>query len=75
MTAAELLSLGNATHSGLVPHSGNILSLLLALGLFGCSDWLLGQEGSSAATEGTASEIVVDVDADSGAGIPVGDSA
>jgi hypothetical protein len=31
--------------SGLVPHSGNIHSLLLALGLSDCSDWLLGQEG------------------------------
>jgi hypothetical protein len=33
------------TPSGLVPHSGNILSLLLALRLSCCSDWLLGQEG------------------------------
>jgi hypothetical protein len=31
--------------SGLVPHSGNIYGLLLALGLSGCSGWLLGQEG------------------------------
>jgi hypothetical protein len=42
LTAAELLSLGNATLSGLVPHSGNILGVLLALGLSGCSDLLLG---------------------------------
>jgi hypothetical protein len=42
LTVVELLSLGNATPSGLVPHSGNILSVLLALGLSGCSDWLLG---------------------------------
>jgi hypothetical protein len=45
LVAAELLSLGNKTPSGLVPHSGNILGLLLALGLSGCSGWLLGQEG------------------------------
>jgi hypothetical protein len=32
LVAAELLSLGNAMPSGLVPHSGNILDLLLALG-------------------------------------------
>lgn len=45
LTAAELLSLGNESPSDLVPHSGNIPGLLLALGLLGCSDWLLGQEG------------------------------
>ena len=38
LTAAELLSLGNATLSGLVPHSGNIHDLLLALELLGCAD-------------------------------------
>jgi hypothetical protein len=37
--------LGNASPSGLVLHSGNILCLLLVLGLLGCSDLLLGQEG------------------------------
>lgn len=42
LTAVELLSLANATPSGLVPHSGNILGLLLVLGLSDCSDWLLG---------------------------------
>jgi hypothetical protein len=31
--------------SGLVPHSGNIHGLLLALELLDCLDWLLGQEG------------------------------
>jgi hypothetical protein len=45
LVTAELLSLGNKTPSGLVPHSGNILDLFLALGylvvLVGC--W--GQEG------------------------------
>jgi hypothetical protein len=44
LTAAELLSSGNATPSGLVLHSGNILGLLLALGLSNYSDWVLGQE-------------------------------
>jgi hypothetical protein len=44
LVAAELLSSGNAMPSGLVPHSGNILGLLLALGWLGCFDWLLGQE-------------------------------
>jgi hypothetical protein len=38
LTTAELLSLSNATPSGLVPHSGTMLDLLLALGLSGCSD-------------------------------------
>ena len=36
--------MGNDAPSGLVPHSGNIRSLLLALELIGCSGWLLGQE-------------------------------
>jgi hypothetical protein len=38
-------SLGNASPSDLVLHSGSILCLLLVLGLLGCSDSLLGQEG------------------------------
>jgi hypothetical protein len=37
--------LGNATPSGFVLHSGNILGLLLALGLSDCSNWLLEQLG------------------------------
>jgi hypothetical protein len=37
--------LGNDSPSDLVPHSGNIRGLLLALALLGCSDWLLGQDG------------------------------
>jgi hypothetical protein len=45
LAAADLLSSGNALPSGLVPHSGNILDLLLALTLSCCSSWLLGQEG------------------------------
>jgi hypothetical protein len=43
--AAAPSSLGNASPSGLVLHSGSILCLLLVLGLLGCSDSLLGQEG------------------------------
>jgi hypothetical protein len=38
-------SLGNASPSGLVLHSGSILCLLHVLGLLGWSDSLLGQEG------------------------------
>jgi hypothetical protein len=45
LTPAELLSLDNAMPSGLVLHSGNILGLLLVLGLSNCSNWLLGQKG------------------------------
>jgi hypothetical protein len=45
MIAAELLSLGIASPSDLPLHNGSILGLLLVLGLSGCSDWLLGQEG------------------------------
>jgi hypothetical protein len=44
LAAAELLSLDNASPNGLVPHSGNMNDLLLALELLGCSGWLLGQE-------------------------------
>jgi hypothetical protein len=44
LTAVELLSLGIASSRDLVVHSGNILGLLLALGLSSYSDWLLGQE-------------------------------
>jgi hypothetical protein len=45
LAAAELLSLGNDSPNGLVPHSGNMYGLLLALELLGCSVWLQGQEG------------------------------
>jgi hypothetical protein len=45
LSAAAPSSLGNASPSGLVLHSGSILCLLLVLGLLGCSDSLLGQEG------------------------------
>jgi hypothetical protein len=44
LAAAELLSLGNDSPNGLVPHSGNMHDFLLALALLGCSGWLLGQE-------------------------------
>jgi hypothetical protein len=90
LAAVELLSLGNALPSGLVPHNGNILGLLLALALSGCSSWLLGQkgevygysasdtyflmvgcDGGTAATEGTASRTVVDADTGAGASVDV----
>jgi hypothetical protein len=45
LVAAELLSLGNDSPNGLIPHSGNMHDFLLALALLGCSGWLLGQEG------------------------------
>jgi hypothetical protein len=45
LAVAELLSLGNDSPNGVVPHSGNMHGLLLALELLGCSGWLLGQEG------------------------------
>jgi hypothetical protein len=45
LVAAELLSLGNDSPNGLVPHSGNMHDFLLALELLGCSCWLLGLEG------------------------------
>jgi hypothetical protein len=44
LAAAELLSSGNESPNDLVPYSGNIHDLLLALGLSFCSDWCLGQE-------------------------------
>jgi hypothetical protein len=42
LAVADLLSSGNVTPNGLIPHSGNILDLLLALGQLGCYGWLLG---------------------------------
>jgi hypothetical protein len=44
MAAAELLSLGNDSPNGLVPHNGNMHDFLLELVLLDCSGWLLGQE-------------------------------
>jgi hypothetical protein len=46
LVVAELLSLGNDSPSGLVPHSGNMHGLLLALELLGCS--LVGCWGGKA---------------------------
>jgi hypothetical protein len=45
LAVAEPLSLGNDLPNGLVPHSGNMHSLLLALELLCCSGWMLGLEG------------------------------
>ena len=39
-----MLSLGNDSPNGLVPHSENTHDFLLALVLLGCSGWLLRQE-------------------------------
>jgi hypothetical protein len=39
-----VLSLGNDSPNGLVPHSGNMHDFLLELALLDCSGWLLGQE-------------------------------
>jgi hypothetical protein len=39
-----LLSLGNDSPNGLVPHSGNMHDFLLELALLDCSGWLLGQK-------------------------------
>jgi hypothetical protein len=45
LAAAELLSSGSDSPSGLVPHSGNIHGLHLVLALPDFYGWLLGQEG------------------------------
>jgi hypothetical protein len=71
--------LGNDLPGDLVPQSGNICVLLLALKLLGCHNWLLGQEGkvpgcsggTAVAAEETASNIVVDA----GTGVLEGDFA
>jgi hypothetical protein len=44
LAGAELPSLDNASPNGIALHNGNMLCLLLALGLLDCSGWLLGQE-------------------------------
>jgi hypothetical protein len=70
LAATELLSLGNNSPSGLVPHNGNICGLLLALQLLGCSGWLLEQEGEvpscssgiAAAVEGSVSSTAAAVE-------------
>jgi hypothetical protein len=42
LTVVELLSSGIASPRDLALHNGSILGFLLALGLSGYSDWLLG---------------------------------
>jgi hypothetical protein len=59
LAAAELLSLGNDSPSGLVPHSGNMCGLLLALELLGCSIWLLGQEGKVLSCSGAGTDFLL----------------
>jgi hypothetical protein len=61
MAAIELLSSDCDSPSGLVPHSGNIHGLLLALVLHDCSDWLRGQEGevSGCSDAGTNPSLLV----------------
>jgi hypothetical protein len=44
LATVEPSSLDNASSNGAALHNGNILCLLLALGLLDCSVWLLGQE-------------------------------
>jgi hypothetical protein len=44
LAAAELPFSDNASPNGLALHNGNILCLLLAIGLLDYSGWLLGQE-------------------------------
>jgi hypothetical protein len=90
LAADELLSSGNESPNGLVPHSGNIHDLLLALGLSDCSDWWPWQESEvpsysttdtdflpiGCAGSTTVSGTTVDADVDVG-GVDVlqGDSA
>jgi hypothetical protein len=59
LAAAELLSLGNDSPSGLVPHNGNIRDLLLPLELLGCSGWLLGQEGEVPDCSGAGTDFLL----------------
>ena len=85
LTTFELLSLGNDSPSGLVPHNRSIHCLLLVLELLGCPYWLLGQEGkvpgcssgsaAGAAAEGTASITPAGAGADAGASDLEGDFA
>jgi hypothetical protein len=79
LAAVELLSLGNDSPNGLVPHNGNMHDFLLALALLGCSGWLLGvdidflpagySDGTAVAAEETASgTAATGSNADTGAG-------
>jgi hypothetical protein len=45
--------------SGLIPHSGNIHSHLLALALLDCSGWLLGQEGEVPGCSGAGTDFLL----------------
>jgi hypothetical protein len=51
-----LPSLGNDLPSDLVPHSGNIHVLLLALALPDCSGWLLEHEGEVPGCSGAGTD-------------------
>jgi hypothetical protein len=51
--------LGNDLLNGLVPHSGNMHDLLLALELFGCSDWLPGQEGEMSSCSDASTDFLL----------------
>jgi hypothetical protein len=59
MAAAELPSLDNASPNGLAVHNGNMLYLLLALGLLDCSSWLLGQEGEVPADSASRTDFLM----------------
>jgi hypothetical protein len=59
LAAAELPSLGNDSPSGLVPDSGNMCNLLLALELLGCFGWLLGQEGEVPGCSGVGMDFLL----------------
>jgi hypothetical protein len=51
--------LGNDSPSGLVPHNGNMCSLLLALALPDCSSWMLGQEGEVPDCSGAGTDFLL----------------
>jgi hypothetical protein len=59
LAAAELLSLGNDSPNGLVPHNRNMYGLLLALALPDYSSWLLGQEGKVPDCSGSATDFLL----------------
>jgi hypothetical protein len=59
LVVAELPSLGNDLPIGLVPHSGNMRDLLLALELLGCSGGLLGQEGEVPSCSGAGTDFLL----------------
>jgi hypothetical protein len=59
LAAAELSSLDNASPNGLALHNGNVLCLLLALGLLDCSGWLLGQEDKVSADSASGTDFLL----------------